>query len=221
MLNSMDYRDWKDEYFFHYGLRYIPKPTDRDVYRTVRIENLPDGTTLDKVLAQVYYGDIFSADLLNTFPITGYHTARLVFLHQKAAEEFFKHAKRKGFMIEGVRAQVALERTATYPVGAILQDAIRKQSCTRCVTIEELPEALLDYVEAAISQTYLMNSIESYSKGYDNDSDDESCKVTVSVQIRFHSMRAAFSAYAELNRNIFLRNCILKYDKDPCNTVPK
>lgn len=210
----MDHCDVQDEWFFQYGLRYIPKPTDKDAYRTVRIENLPEPTTLDKVLAEIHYGDVFSADLLNTLPITGYHTARVVFLHQVSAEKFCKSVKKKSLIIEGVRARVTLEKTATYPISLSMKQAIWG-GCTRCLTIDEVPEALVECIEGVIGGTFLKNSVECYYKSYCDGSDESMSKLRVCV--RFHSMRAASYAFRELQKNIFLRNCILRYDLDPCN----
>jgi hypothetical protein len=217
MLSSMDHCEVQDEWFFQYGLRYIPKATDKDAYRTVRIENLPETTMLDKVLAQIHYGDVFSADLLNTLPITGYHTARVVFLHQISAEKFCKSVKKRGLIVDGVRAHVTLERTATYPIGNTMKQAIWG-GCTRCLTIDEVPEALIECVEAVIGGTFLKNSVECYYKRFCDDLDEPTTKLR--VYVRFHSMRAASYAFREFQRNIFLRNCIFRYDDDPCNAEP-
>lgn len=217
MLSSMANCDLQDEWLFQYGLRYIPKPVDKDAYRTVRIENLPETTTLDKVLAKIYYGDIFSADLLNTLPITGYHTARVVFLHQISAEKFCKSAKKRGLILEGIRAHVTLEKTATYPIGNTMRQVIGG-GCTRCLTLDEVPEALVECIERVIGGTFLRNSVECYYKKLCDELDGPTTKLK--VYVRFHSMRAASYAFKELQRNIFLRNCILRYDEDPCNTDP-
>ncbi|KAE8552616.1 hypothetical protein EYB25_003995 [Talaromyces marneffei] len=215
ILSSMDHCDVQDEWFFQYGLRYIPKPSDKDAYRTIRIENLPETTTLDKVLAEIHCGNVFSADLLNTFPITGYHTARIVFLHQVSAEQFSRSVKKSSLIIEGSRAQVTLEKTATYPVSMSMKKTIW-DGCTRCVTIDEVPEALLECIEQVIGGTFLKNSVESYYKEYCS----EQARSKLKVCVRFHSMRAASCAFKELQRNIFLRNSILRYDSDPCNKKP-
>lgn len=214
ILSSMDHCDVQDDWFFQYGLRYIPKATDKDVYRTVRIENLPETTTLDKVLSEIHYGDVFSADLLNTLPITGYHTARVVFLHQISAEEFCKSVKKRGLIIEDVRARVTLEKTATYPIALSMKKAIW-EGCTRCLIVDEVPEALVECIEGVIGGTFLKNSVEYYYKSYCDGLDQSMSKLK--VRVRFHSMRAASCAFNELQKNIFLRNCILRYDKDPCN----
>lgn len=215
ILGSLDYCNFQDDCFFQYGLLYIPKATDKDVYRTVRIENLPETTTLDKVLVEIHQGDVFSADLLNTLPITGYHTARVVFLHQISAEKFCKSVKKRDLIIEGVPARVTLEKTATYPIAVSMKKAIWG-GCTRCLTIDEVPEALVECIEGVIGGTFLKNSVEYYYKSYCDGLDQSMSKLKVCV--RFHSMRAASYAFNELQKNIFLRNCILRYDNDPCNS---
>ncbi|EED18708.1 conserved hypothetical protein [Talaromyces stipitatus ATCC 10500] len=218
ILNSIDHCRMQDEWFFQYGLRYIPKPGDKDAYRTVRIENLPNGTTLDELLAHIHCGDVFSADLLNTLSITGYHTGRVVFLHQKSAEKFCRSVKKRGLEIQGTPAHVTLEKTATYPVGMSLRAAIRDHGCTRCVLVDEVPEALIECIDGVVGTPHLKNSVEHYSRSYCDEEYPEQTKLRVCV--RFHSMRAAAYAYDELQRNIFLRHCILTYDKDPCNSEP-
>lgn len=219
MTYSMGNSDLKlqDEWIFQYGLRYLPRGGDKDIYRTVRIEGLPEDITLDKVLAVVCYGDLFSADLLNTFPIAGYHTARVVFLHQQSAEKFCKHAK-KGVMIKGVRARVTLERTATYPIGLSLSESISKHGCTRCVSISGITEPLLEYVEQLIAESYLKNSVETYFKEHTDMLDEETANIKICV--RFHSMKAAMFACTTFRQDASLKDCIIKYVRDPCNRIP-
>lgn len=218
MLNSIGECDVQDEWFFQYGLRYIPKPNDKDAYRTVRIENLPKNATLDKVIAEIQYGDIFSAEMLDTSSITGYHTARVVFLRQQSALKFCKHVKKKGLKVQGVRAHVTVEKTATYPVGMSLRESIWEYGCTRCLTIAEIPGALLRSVEGIIHGKYVKDSVESCQRE-DSDIMEQGGQRT-KYSMRFYSMRAASVAYHEFQKNIFLRNCVVRYEKDPCNSDP-
>jgi hypothetical protein len=219
MLYSMGNCEIKlqDEWIFQYGLRYLPKPDDKDIYRTIRIENLPENTTLDRVLAEVCYGDIFSADLLNTFPITGYHTARVVFIRQQSAMKFSKYAKKKGLKIKGIRACVTLEKIATYPVGLSLEDSIKRHGCTRCVAIS-VTEEFVGFIEDTLAETYLKDCVETYSKEYPDMLEEEIANVKICMH--FHSVKAAIFAYKMFRQNSFLRDFVLTYEKDPCNRIP-
>lgn len=198
----------QDQWIFQYGLRYLPQANDSDAYRTVRIEGLPEGITMDKVLAEVCYGEVYSIDLLNTYGITGYHTARVVFLRQQSAFNFCKHAKKHGVFIKGVRIRATREKTATYPIGWRMQDAIDKHGCTRCVSIVNADSSLYVRTRTLIENSFLRYSTEVLDQEGDT------------IRIRFHSMKAAsFASQMFLNDGAF-RHCTIDYGKDPCNRVP-
>ncbi|CRG91218.1 hypothetical protein PISL3812_08266 [Talaromyces islandicus] len=199
----------EDQWIFQYGLRYLPQPDDSDAYRTVRVEGLPRDITMDKLLAAVCYGDVYSIDLLNTFGVTGYHTARVVFLHQKSAFDFCKHAKKRGVYVQGVRIRATREKTATYPIGRGMRDAIGNHGCTRCVTIAKVDSSLLfARVKTLIEESFLKYSTEVLDQEGDT------------IHIRFHSMRAASFACQSLKSDRAFDHCWIDYSKDPCNRVP-
>lgn len=198
----------EQQWLFQYGLRYLPKPDDNDAYRTVRVEGLPRDITMDKVFAEVCCGEVYSIDLLNTFGITGYHTARVIFLHQKSAAAFCKHAKKKGLFIEGVRIRATLEKTATYPISQYMRDAIDNDCCTRCLRVLHGNSHLLVYTRSVIERSILKYTTEAL---------DLEGEV---IHIRFHSMKAAAFAFHKFTNDSALAACILKYGKDPCDRVP-
>ncbi|KAH8703429.1 hypothetical protein BGW36DRAFT_422992 [Talaromyces proteolyticus] len=200
----------KDQYLFQYGLRYLPRPHDKNTYRTVRVEGLPDDATLDGLLAQVCYGNVYSADLLNTIGIVGYHTARIVFLHQQSALAFCKHVKSNGIFVHGFRVRATMEKTATYPMGKYISDAISHYGCTRCVSISGISDDSVDYVKRLINQTYLKYSIETLIHREDKEE----------LIVRFHSMKSALIAHHEFKTRIRLQGCCVEYRQDPCNRVP-
>jgi hypothetical protein len=198
----------EEQWIFQYGLRYLPQPDDSDAYRTVRVEGLPRDITMDKVLAEVCYGEVYSIDLLNTFGITGYHTARVTFLHQKSALAFCKYSRKKGVYIDGVRVRATLEKTATYPIGRNMRDAIDNDCCSRCLTVLNVDSSLLLYTRSLIERSYLKYSTETLDLAGDT------------INIRFHSMRAAAFAYQKFTNDSAFGQCILKYGQDPCNRAP-
>lgn len=79
--------------FFQYGLRYIPPATSGDLYRSVLIEKLPQGISLDQILPQVRGGRIYSASLCDTSNITKYWTALIVFFHETGASAFLRRVE--------------------------------------------------------------------------------------------------------------------------------
>jgi hypothetical protein len=198
----------EEQWLFQYGLRYLPQPDDSDAYRTVRVEGLPRDVTMDKLLAEVCYGEVYSIDLLNTFGITGYHTARVVFLYQKSAFDFCKHAKKHGVYVQGVRIRATREKTATYPIGRHMRDAIDNDDCTRCVTISNVDNSRLARAKALIQESFLKYSTEVLSLEGDT------------MHIRFHSMRAASFAYQMIQSHCAFDECHIEYTKDPCNRRP-
>ncbi|RMJ28629.1 hypothetical protein PHISP_00486 [Aspergillus sp. HF37] len=76
-----------DLWIFQYGLRYIPGAGDVNLYRTVKVEQLPGTTTVAQVLAKVHK-EVYSACLSDTSAITGWYTAVVVFVSQRDALEF-------------------------------------------------------------------------------------------------------------------------------------
>jgi hypothetical protein len=126
---------------FRYGLQFIPGETDSNYMRTVMIGNLPSDVTLRDVLARVRGGEILSATLLNTGPITGSWTARVVFKNEAAAEEYVEWTSVHPitFGDDKAPATFTLVSTPTYPLSPCLSINLLRHNKTRCFCIPSFP----------------------------------------------------------------------------------
>jgi hypothetical protein len=129
--------------FFRYGILYQPSSTDSNYLRTVMLTNLPVGTELRDVLARVRGGEILSASLLDTRSITGALSARVVFRHEGAAEEYVLYAKGHPILFGdedgGKEAKVTLLTTPTYPPSPRLLNRLLSHQQTRCLSLPNFP----------------------------------------------------------------------------------
>lgn len=139
-----------DMFIFQYGLRYIPY-TGENVYRTVRIENLPNETSLKEVLAFVP-GNIFSAELFDTTAITGYKTVIVVFI-QEIHARYLARIAQDGLRIASGLARVTLVNTPTYPISFEMQKWVNR-GCTRSLVLENV------YASTMKNLTTLLNNSE-------------------------------------------------------------
>ena len=133
--------------FFKYGLQFVPDSTTSNFKRTVTISDLSEDVTLREVLARVRGGEILSAALTNTTSLTGSYTARVVFKHEAAAQEYTVWASKNSIIFgEGkVLAQVTLVTSPTWPSRSYIAVRMQKNPTTthsRCFRITNFPENL-------------------------------------------------------------------------------
>lgn len=73
-------------YFWQHPVRFLPNPTEKNLYRTVMIDYIPPGATYQDVLSHVRTGALESIQM---FPplrgSTDYFTARVVFAYERPA----------------------------------------------------------------------------------------------------------------------------------------
>lgn len=200
-----------DQWVFQYGLRYKPEPGESNVYRTVKIEELPLDVRMDQVLGQVCCGDVFSAQLLNTKEITGYHTAIVIFLQQRQAENFARYAVTEGIFINGTRLKVTVLDTPTYPMSAELETLIWHEGYTRCVALYNFREELMEVLQFVIQHSICGNYIECIEDGWNK---NEIC-------LRFHSIKIAAKAFDLLTAHPSFLECRIDFVPDPCTRAPK
>lgn len=191
---------------FQYGLRYIPGPAQGNSFRTVKIEDLPLSTTMDQVLEAIRGGDVFSAQLLNTGFLTGYHTAIVVFLYQNQAVDFADRARRSGFFIRGKRAKVSVLNTPTYPMSAEMERLIFEEGSTRCVALYNFDRSLVENLYAVLRGSVCWDYLECIEHGYEQNA----------ICIRFHCIKIAAVAYELLRAHAAFRRCKVEFVNDPC-----
>ncbi|KAL4988194.1 hypothetical protein BDW68DRAFT_177083 [Aspergillus falconensis] len=150
--NMLDHRKpYNELWVFQYGLRYIPSISDTNVYRTIRIEEIP----LDKSLSQILpliVGEIYSARLADTHRITGYNTAIITFVTEEEAANFVAGAADRTYALPFGR--VIPVHTPTYPMPADTEKLIVEQGCTRILGIFHCRPTLKREITRAMTSPY-------------------------------------------------------------------
>lgn len=150
-----------DCWIFQYGLRYIPSKGE-NVYRTVRIEDLPNETSLKEVLAFVP-GSIFSAELFDTTAITGYKTAIVVFIQERHAR-YLAHIAQDGLKIASALARVTLVNTPTYPISLEMQKWVNKGR-TRSLVLENVQASTKKDLTTLLNNSEVASCVEYIKTG--------------------------------------------------------
>jgi hypothetical protein len=200
----------KNQWLFQYGLRYNPPPIESDIYRTVKIEDLSHDVTLDQVLAQVCCGEVYSANLLNTMGLTGYHTAIVIFLYQKHAVDFAQYAQKEGIFVNGTRARISLINTPTYPIPEKLEDGIWRKGATRCIAMGRVDAKILAQIQQELAHSVCKDYIECFEDGWEEGD----------ISIRFHSIKMAGIGFDLFNGRIKYDDCRVHFVNDPCTRKP-
>lgn len=198
-------------WFCQYGLRYIPQSdNNNNTYRTIKIEYLPLFTTVDVLLSKIRGGAIYSARLLNTSPITGHHTALVVFLLQRDALRFLERASKMGFSIHHAKAKVSLVNTPTYPISREMERLIFREGHTRCISMTGMNELLVKKLSLVMQKCFCHYYVESTEDGYEGQ-----------ICIRFHSIKIATAVYELVRNNPRFRYCRVSFARDPCCQDPE
>jgi hypothetical protein len=197
--NLLSRQSVSDLWIFQYGLRYIPAGRESNVFRTVRIEKLASNVTLSQVLPSVP-GEIYSASLCNTSPITGYNTALIVFVFEKDALDFVRKSK-EGLPLGFCVANVALVHTPTYPMTSQMSQYTFHQGYTRCLVISNLRRSLREEIYRVLKRSAYYNYIESVEEG----------QVVGDIYVRFYSVTMAAAAYDLFQGHPSFERCSIKF----------
>ena len=197
--NIMSRQPSSDLWIFQYGLRYRPDADDGNVYRTVKIDQLPSTTTLDQILP-VIDGEMYSARLLNTRHIVGSNTAIVTFVQQSDAMQLlrFAHQSGKKIQVGTGSARVSLVPTPTYPISAEVEKLIQKGH-TRCLAVSNITEKESRALDHIIDRSVCSNYLECMEER------------AGTVYIRFHSIKMGSIAYDLLNHHPSLRSAQVKF----------
>jgi hypothetical protein len=199
--NLLSRHRFSDIWMFQYGLRYVPAKSDRNVHRTVRIENLPSNSTLKQILPAVS-GEIFSAYLADTTPITRSQTAIVTFVWQSDTLRFIQ-ASKDGIPLGPALAKVVPVNTPTYPFSAELERLIFEEGCTRCLCVSNICETLKSEIRRALGKSAHANYIESIKDGH----------VLGGIYIRFYSIKVAAAAFELLRIHPCFTQCNFRFLK--------
>ncbi|KAJ5584731.1 uncharacterized protein N7459_004531 [Penicillium hispanicum] len=199
-------RGVKDSMFFQWGIRYVPHISDQNVYRAVTIDRLPRQVTLDRILSRIRGGQVYSATLCDTIPLTGSPTALIIFVHQKGALRFLRRVAQHGFYVGFTPAAVHPVPTPTYLLNASMEKQIKEFGRTRCLIVH----SSRPYLKKNIHQVLTRSVCRDYVEGFgEKDAAGE-------ATIRFFTVKMALVAYDLLTGTARLPSCTVRFDKDPC-----
>ena len=194
--------------FFKYGIRYIPKDNEQNIYRTVAISGLSPSVTMKTLLEKVRGGMLVDAKLLDTAKITGSNTALVTFLYERSALEYEDHAKEHPIAFSNALARIAVVPTPTWPMPFNLRSGIEEFGHTRCFEVHNVPRDIsLPAVRQELTSSPVMksDSLECMRLGVDG-----------VLELRFSSIRAAAYSSALFSKTFRYQGCTVKCVPDPC-----
>ncbi|KAM3079238.1 hypothetical protein ACMFMF_004162 [Clarireedia jacksonii] len=207
--------------YFKYGIRFVPAASESEnVFRTVRIGNLPRDVELREVVARVRGGRLYSVALLDTVKLEGSMTALVVFVEQADAEAYVDYAGGNGVMFscgvdkevedgkvdEGVKASVTLIPTPTFPLSEFQRRNIFQENRTRMLSVRHFPKtASLRRLESDIAKTGRLGSLcEWYMDGDDT------------LWLEFAGIESAGVVFGLLRGRYEYRDLEVRFERDAC-----
>jgi hypothetical protein len=208
--------------FFRHGIAYVPSETDSNYLRTVHIGNLPKDIELRKVLARIRGGQIISAVLLNTVSITGSMSAMVQFVHEADAEEYVTYTSEHPISFPptcdsstktsgegmGMKAEITLIQTPTYPLAIPARVRIHEHGQTRCLVLPGFPE---NYSIRSLERNLACGNGHRATSLIEFWLDEEQ-----TLHLEFSSVGAAGSAYGILTNWQIYRGLQVAFERDPC-----
>lgn len=177
-----------DLWVFQYGLRYIPAAGESNIYRTVKIEQLHGSDTLHHIVPKIH-GEVYSASVFNTSPITGSYTAIVTFVWQSDALDFIHATRESGLRVESTTVKPSLVNTPTYPMPAGMKTRILQYGYTRSIAIS-VPASNIDLLNQFLDESLNPLKVECREQ---NEAGE--------VCVRFHSIKVASGMLDLLKRS--------------------
>ncbi|KAI4160582.1 MAG: hypothetical protein LQ342_005603 [Letrouitia transgressa] len=195
--------------FSKHGIRFQPTPTKGNLYRTVIVDGLPRNITLSLLLEQVRGGPIFSAELLETFNITGFSSAFIVFVHQHSATRFLRQAQNSPLIFDDTPVKVSLVATPTWPIPESYCRAILDRLQTRCLEVRNFPREVSskEFVEDLLVCSKIMNRWIEHLW----------IREGGVLELRFSSIPFAYQVYGFLTSSGKYTMCDVMFTPDPCS----
>ncbi|KAE8151631.1 hypothetical protein BDV25DRAFT_138659 [Aspergillus avenaceus] len=196
----------RDFWMFQYGLRYVPTKYEKNAYRTIRIEQVPSTMTLAHILPAIS-GEIYSAYLGDTRPITGDKTAIVVFVRQSDALLSLQNSK-SGLRLGSNLAKVVPVNTPTYPMPADLEKLIVEEGYTRSLLVSSSRRTIKSEVCRVMGKCAYASHVEAVEDG----------PVLGEVSVRFNSIKVAAAAYGTLKNHPSFGQCHFRFLRNDQNT---
>lgn len=218
--------------FFQFGLRYQPSMSVSNLFRTVLISNIPGDTDLrlKDILKDVRGGPLASAYLLDTSNIAaeqvigdiwdppviqkpGTNTALVQFQDEMHASRFEQHCAEYPLHFGGIKADVQLIETPTYPHSNELEIALQ-DGATRCLLIENPPVA--DNIYEKLNHDLRPMPGMVYSPVVDAVPEIDNGHI-FSLEVHFNSVMAAARAMKKLPWQRDWKESNIEFWHDPCD----
>lgn len=215
--DAAEYNNW----FWLNGLRYTPEdPAEGNAFRTIMIEDIPIGTSSKEVLDTVIGGPLESFQLCDTSSISGFLTARIVYIYQEAAYDMVKHVRhlhlqsQKGIFVNGSKVHVVhLTSEATTPPPNDLAKDIYEYGFTRVLRLSDLTPN-----QAKILKSLLLTDAVQIRKLEEQELEREEGKSEGLVyDVEMRSVRDADIWKARLERDVDFQGAKLGIGSDPCD----
>ncbi|KAL4866098.1 hypothetical protein BDV12DRAFT_199536 [Aspergillus spectabilis] len=208
--NMLIRQPYSDLWVYQYGLRYIPSRSDCDVYRTIRIDELPRQIHLNQVLPLIV-GEIYCARLTDTSAITGFNTAMITFVTEEDAFKFLTAIANKSLTIPF--GKIVPVNTPTYPMPADTERLIKAEGFTRSLAVFHGKPSLKADVTRAVTHHHYKYSLQ-LENIVDGPTPGE-------VVIKMFSVKAAATVLDMLRGHPTLGNCQFRFLKqDSTHTEP-
>jgi hypothetical protein len=209
--------------YYRHGIHYNPSPLPADdgislfvECRMVAIADLPSGTTLNEVLAQVRGGKIVRASMVPVpyrRGVTASITALVSFAKWQAAVRFVKTSQKHRISVHGAWVTVSLIEKRSYPLQPMTLAAL-SSGATRCVTV------ITESVEEA-------DGLQQTVRGWFHDPDQQILDANTkgrghALCFGFRNLEDSIRAFKILTRQFGLRRLHgrVQYTQDPCDQEP-
>lgn len=196
-------------------VRYLPEDAagTSNAYRTVMIDGIPVGSSVQDVLEVVRGGSLESVQLLPPMGnATSFITARIVFNYENAAHAMVQrqevkeggHREATRFKINGVAVRTWMPTDPTYPRTAELEDAIFGPSrASRIILIGDISEPVYHMIPEKLAHLSATRAVIQYSWTHDG-----------FASIEFTDIKTALKVMAEFSQDSDFHECDLQFDVD-------
>ena len=192
--------------FWDHPVRYLPRISDKNLYRTIMIDNIPIGASVQDVLSHIRGGMLESIQLLPAIgTCTTFMTARIVFVYEAAAHGLRIRDLNSPIHIKGSRVRVWPVLQPTYPRHPAVTEVIR-QGATRILLILHISSAALQILKYKLATQRDAGFLVEERLSYDN-----------YPVFEFTSIAEAVKAARIVETDPSLGGTAAAFDTDPCD----
>jgi len=200
-------------YFWEHVVRYLPNPTEKNLYRTVMIDYIPHGATYQDVLQHVRTGAVESIQMFSPLRgSTNYWTARVVFTYELPAVSMIMHYQKKlhqgaPIMIMGTPVRVWQVLQPTYPANKLVETDIFQHGYTRILLLENVEDSgVLPKLHKKLERELRDDAVIEINRTADG-----------VPMVEFTSVAVAAGAMRRLEGDREFKGCIFDFDRDYCD----